>query len=52
MNTKRLRLVVVASSAAGLLAACRRNGPEQTEILWDVWGIPHVYEQPASELDS
>lgn len=50
MPTKRLHLIAVALSAAVLLSANRRGGPEQTEILWDVWGIPHVYGKTEEDV--
>jgi acyl-homoserine-lactone acylase len=26
-----------------LLAGCRPSGPVANEILWDAWGVPHIY---------
>jgi acyl-homoserine-lactone acylase len=43
-------LITVALSAAVLLGACNQNGPKQTEILWDVWGIPHVYGKTEEDV--
>jgi acyl-homoserine-lactone acylase len=50
MKAKRLHLIAVALSAAVLLGACHRNGPEQTEILWDDLGIPHVYGKTQEDV--
>ncbi|HKJ03019.1 MAG TPA: penicillin acylase family protein, partial [Longimicrobiales bacterium] len=41
----RPRLLVCALAALGV-AACARatsSGPSRDEILWDTWGVPHVY---------
>src|SRR5215207_7446562 len=49
------RLVGVV--VVGLLLGCRSKGsngvtppPAQTEILWDTWGVPHIYGRTTAEL--
>ena len=36
--------------AAGVSSDSSRHVPEQTEILWDTWGVPHVYGSDADSL--
>ncbi|PSQ86753.1 MAG: acylase, partial [Bacteroidetes bacterium QS_4_64_154] len=36
--------------AAGVSSDSSRHVPEQTEILWDTWGVPHVYGSNADSL--
>lgn len=32
------------------LISCTRPGTEQTEIIWDNWGVPHVYATDEAEM--
>ncbi|MEM7373809.1 MAG: acylase [Bacteroidota bacterium] len=32
------------------LLACQPNTSDQTRIIWDSWGVPHVYAQNETEL--
>ncbi|MFB6099486.1 MAG: penicillin acylase family protein, partial [Salinibacter sp.] len=34
----------------GLLGCTSRPVPERTEILWDTWGVPHIYGSQADSL--
>jgi acyl-homoserine-lactone acylase len=49
-RSKRLHLIAASLGAAALLSACDGTGPERTEILWDEWGIPHVYGKTQEDL--
>ncbi len=51
MISRNRRSLAVALTAAALVAgACRPSGPERTEILWDTWGVPHIYGRSQEEL--
>ncbi len=50
MHYRMRSLIAGALSAAVLLGACHGTGPERTEILWDVWGIPHVYGKTKEDV--
>ena len=43
MSRPRLVAVVLLICLSG---ACTPNGPQPTEILWDTWGVPHIYGVP------
>ncbi|CAM3293538.1 acylase [Salinibacter ruber] len=36
--------------AAGLSGCGVGQGPDETEILWDTWGVPHVYSSNTDSL--
>lgn len=43
--------VLAAVVIVGGLASCgQRGAPGQTEILWDTWGVPHVYGADTDSL--
>ncbi|MFH1755269.1 MAG: penicillin acylase family protein, partial [Candidatus Latescibacterota bacterium] len=48
------RLRALAASAAVLLAmaasSCSRNTPYDADLLWDTWGVPHIFAQDATSL--
>jgi acyl-homoserine-lactone acylase len=50
ISTQQRSLAVVLTGAALLLGGCRPAGPERTEILWDTWGVPHIYGKSQEEL--
>lgn len=33
-----------------LLSGCESQAPKETEILWDTWGVPHIYGKTTEEL--
>jgi len=37
------RRLSVPAAAILLLSACGPGGPDTNEILWDTWGVPHIY---------
>ena len=46
----RLTTTFFTLSLALLWSACASNGPSRTEILWDTWGVPHIYGEDAEGL--
>lgn len=44
------RLGAAALLGLALLSACEPIGPERTEILWDEWGVPHIYGASVEDL--
>ncbi len=46
----RLTTTFFTLSLALLWSACAFNGPSRTEILWDTWGVPHIYGEDAEGL--
>ena len=47
---RRSSRVTVVVLALGLATGCARPGPRVTEILWDTWGVPHVFARDEAEL--
>ncbi len=43
----RIRIPLVV---ALLVTACAPSAPEQTEILWDEWGVPHIFAHDSETL--
>ena len=35
---------------AAAMLGCGSQGSERTEILWDTWGVPHIYSSDADSL--
>ncbi len=33
-----------------LLNSCKHHEPQNTEILWDVWGVPHIYGKNSEDI--
>ena len=46
----RLPTIALSLSLALLVGACTSGGPRTTEILWDTWGVPHIYGEDAEGL--
>lgn len=50
---RHARAVALAPALAALLASCSSapsTASQGTEILWDTWGVPHIYA--ASDADA
>lgn len=45
----RYRFAVIALMGC-LVAGCARPAAEQREILWDTWGVPHIYGSTAADV--
>ena len=43
-------IVLALLVAAGLSGCGTGQGPDETEILWDTWGVPHVYSSNTDSL--
>ena len=43
-------LLLLGALVVGLAGCGQREAPSQTEILWDTWGVPHVYGSDADSL--
>ncbi len=48
MQTRVLKWLLFILGAVLLLNSC--NSQKPTEILWDVWGVPHIYGKNTQEL--
>jgi len=45
----QVRLLFAAAVLATGLLGCS-SAPDRTEILWDTWGVPHIYSSDADSL--
>ena len=43
MASKQTVLTTICLVVATSLASCQQTGSTRTEILWDSWGVPHIY---------
>ncbi|MFQ5606014.1 MAG: acylase [bacterium] len=50
MQIRRLLMVFFSLALAILLAGCVQPTPDKTEILWDTWGVPHIYGKTTEDL--
>ncbi|MFB6232269.1 MAG: acylase [Salinibacter sp.] len=48
-SSSRLLALLFSLVVLGGVTGCV-DGPERTEILWDTWGVPHVYSPDADSL--
>jgi len=44
---KKILLLIVLSS---MMSFCQQNSPNETEILWDTYGVPHIYATNEHDL--
>jgi acyl-homoserine-lactone acylase len=45
-----LGALAVGPAALGAQRAAERGASERTEILWDTWGVPHIFANEESDL--
>ena len=46
----RLFPTLIMAVLVAAFSACSREKAEATEILWDTWGVPHVFASNEKEL--
>jgi acyl-homoserine-lactone acylase len=44
------KFFIFSMTALLFLCACSPKGAEQTEILWDTWGVPHIFAEDTEGL--
>lgn len=43
ISKKRLLIIVLTASTVLGAISCGKGDPDNTEILWDTWGVPHIF---------